>query len=360
MRCHRSGYILPLVLMIVAVLTSIATYMYYRGSAYASFVPLITSREKAKVLALGGVQLAIAQLSAVSPEKKQPTPAPTAQQPDVQKQTNGDSVEQPKKFLASLLPLINRWQEVKFERGRDKIDGRVSIYISCENGKLNLNELLARASQPIKGVVGAQPQPIFVTLAKSLNLTQEIFSGAMSWWAARKGVWINEVTELVEAKGFAPCAQHLFVEPKTEDAKETVAPVCLADLFTVWTEPVTLEPWLMSESLIRVLGGRVERAGFNADRRTAKDFEALLRDFKVRTNWKTEWDKVIKPLHAVTFAQVPVLIGMMINSEFNPTTFSIVSHARVADVTQRVCAIVCRAKQSSDAATFDVIKLYWL
>lgn len=59
----RDGYIMIFTLLVVAAATVVVTYVGHRGSFYIPFSHMILAREKAKMIALGGVQVAIAQLA---------------------------------------------------------------------------------------------------------------------------------------------------------------------------------------------------------------------------------------------------------------------------------------------------------
>src|SRR5438094_631949 len=65
----KQGYILILTVMIIAGITAIVTSIFNRGVVYVPFAHTMIAREKAKMLALGGVAVAQAQL-AYKKEKK--------------------------------------------------------------------------------------------------------------------------------------------------------------------------------------------------------------------------------------------------------------------------------------------------
>ena len=67
-KISHSGYIMPLTLVITSLSVMLATYITHRALVFNAFASLAIKREKAKELALAGVQIAISQL--VSPEEK--------------------------------------------------------------------------------------------------------------------------------------------------------------------------------------------------------------------------------------------------------------------------------------------------
>ena len=60
------GYIMIFTLLVVGAAMMIVTYVGHRGSFYLPFSHMTIAREKAKMLALGGVQVAIAQLCQIA------------------------------------------------------------------------------------------------------------------------------------------------------------------------------------------------------------------------------------------------------------------------------------------------------
>src|SRR6266436_4876110 len=107
------GYIMIFTLLVVGAAMMIVTYVGHRGSFYLPFSYMISAREKAKMLTLGGVQVAIAQLSQVDkPEKK-----------DEGKQAASPESD----FLLRILPTLNRWQEFDLKENVDGVDGQIKI-----------------------------------------------------------------------------------------------------------------------------------------------------------------------------------------------------------------------------------------
>ena len=62
-RHNQSGYILLLTLLMLSASVAIVTYIFVRGSTYTRFAQTMIDREKAKLMAFGGIQVAVAQLS---------------------------------------------------------------------------------------------------------------------------------------------------------------------------------------------------------------------------------------------------------------------------------------------------------
>src|SRR5204862_3504007 len=66
---EREGYILILTMMILAAMITVITHMFVRSTTYTPFMNTMINRQRAKQLAFGGIQVAIAQLA--RPDKQQ-------------------------------------------------------------------------------------------------------------------------------------------------------------------------------------------------------------------------------------------------------------------------------------------------
>src|SRR5579872_480092 len=125
----KTGYIMIFTLLIVGAAMMIVTYVGHRGSFYLPFSYMITAREKAKMLALGGVQVAIAQLALVDKSKEK-------------KEDEGKQSAPESDFLLRILPILNRWQDFDLKENVDGIDGQIKVCLMCEEGKINLNDII--------------------------------------------------------------------------------------------------------------------------------------------------------------------------------------------------------------------------
>ena len=72
-----NGYILIVTLLMIASMTAVGTYIFLRSTVFIPFMHTMYDREKAKVLAMGGLQIAIQQLSHFD-EAEQSTTTPQA------------------------------------------------------------------------------------------------------------------------------------------------------------------------------------------------------------------------------------------------------------------------------------------
>src|SRR5579871_261793 len=126
---QQSGYILMLTLMMLALMTFVATYLISKTTGYAPAMRMFVDRQKATMLALGGIQVALSQL-AVYPQSKEGEQAKSASK-------DQEAVT----LLKKIMPSLNRWQSFTLKKERDGVTGTLQLCITCEQGKLDINKL---------------------------------------------------------------------------------------------------------------------------------------------------------------------------------------------------------------------------
>ena len=166
---NADGYIMIFTLLIVGAAMMVVTYVGHRGSFYLPFSTMIAERAKAKALALGGIQVAIAQLSFVSQKNEQAKEASNAntnaQASGAGQQANSEEQE----FLSRILPSLNRWQEFGLTEEIDGIDGQIKICLMCEEGKINLNKIIDFTKGQLRGSEQSGWKAIMQELFKSME-----------------------------------------------------------------------------------------------------------------------------------------------------------------------------------------------
>jgi len=365
-KLNKSGYILVLTLMILSVLVVVVTSMFFNETAHSALTKTIVDREKAKMLALGGLQLAISKLTII-PDKKSKEQKEVKEQKE-KKETEPKGKEQAAeqknevKLLAKILPSLNRWQTVNLNEANDGINGTIKFSISSENGKININQLYDFSKHKFIGA-GATTQfnaQKFLTdiSAKIRDYAQkDIFRGLQQFLQNRKFP-LNDVTELLEIPEFAYFKDYVFYEPSSGEGKQK-RPIFLTDIFTTWTSSYKLQPWVLSDSVSDLFGLNRSQAGDMENRK--KLTEQGIKNFKPNIQWKTEWDKVLKPIYGREFNTLNKQIEFLFESQFGPKTFSVVSYGTVGDVTQRIFAIVeIVTSGNNEVAVVKIKKLYWI
>lgn len=361
---NRPGYIMVFTLLAVGAAMVVVTYVGHRSSYYFPFSKMIFEREKAKTLTLSGVQVAIAQL-AQAPDKKNEASSSksSASSPDdasVDKAQAGKKSSPEKEFLKRILPTLNRWQHFDLTEINDGIDGKISICLMCEEGKINLNRIIDFKKNTFQGgeksgwkmvmqeackaieriVKGGDLFPVFEKIAKEAKFP------------------FNDPTELLLKKEFNHFKDILFYQPPTTKKQDTIY---LTDIFTVWSSSDKLEPWLFSDSINGLLG--LPRVEVDDIKKRKEQVENWIKNFKEKSNWQQDWQTILVPVYGKELRTLPKNIDSMMSATFDPKYFSVRVQAKVGEITQQVYAVLERNKSAQgDNIEYDVVikKLYWM
>lgn len=347
----QAGYILVLTLMIVSISVILVAYVSNKAVTYVFLTKTAIDGEKAKALAYGGIQIAISQLMTASlkEEKKE--------QKDQEKKE--EEIWQ-KKLLKAIVPSLNQWQEFKLTEKTDNSDGVIKICISCEDGKININNLYDMKEKKLVPAMKNLLQKLGFERIEQGGQTYNLITSFENFFKERQ-YKIQDVTELLKNKEFDHFKERVFFEPpsmqgeKKEEEKKTY----LTDIFTVWNKKPTVEPWLLSHSLQLLLG--FKSGGLIEDKK--KMIEQLVEKFKVMTRWPEEWNEILAPLYGKEWNGVLDAMRPMMAPTFDPRVFSVLSYATVNAVTQRLLAIVERVSAPQDDRYqfhVKIRKVYWL
>jgi len=356
---NTKGYILILTLLITATATLVVTYIFNRGTVYVPFMQMMIDREKAKMIALGSIQIIASQLTYQEKEKTQST---------IKKQTKQIPNDNEKNLLTRILPTLNRWQIFQLKEHIEGIDAQLRICLMCEEGKVNLNQIYDFSQHKFHGQGKNQRdwkkilQEIFQRIEK-ITKGKDLFPSLEKFLRKQKYP-LNDVTDLLTIKSFAIFKNNLFYEPPSKLAKEQIQikhPLYLTDIFTISSRKAMLEPWLFSNSIDRLFG--LKQTNFGDVQQRKQMVNQWLKNFKKTTKWGQDWNTQLKPVYEKEFQSLPPGIDSIFSTIFEPKMFSILSYATVGNITQRLFTIVERIKSSQNGQTvYDVKirKLYWL
>ncbi len=364
---NKPGYIIVLTMLIISAAMLLITYMVNRGYYAVPEFTIAISRQKAKMLALSGVQIAAARLAGKPVDKKK---APDAAQPGQEKQSPLD--KRTVYFLEEVLPYLNRMQTFNLKEASDGIDGTIEIIITSEEGKINPNNFYDFKKKEFKGAkdkdggLKKQLETLLAGIVKQSG-TGNIVAALDKFYKA-EGQPIQEVTELLYIPEFEVFKDQLYFEP-SRSKKEVAAPqapqakmpVYLTDIFTVYNDQTHVDPWLLSNSLAAALGLKTTQAGDVQGRKEL--IKALEKNFKPYASWAQDWDKGINQWQGKPFAALPKGIEPLLSTTFEPRYFSVLSIGIYRKVEVRVLAILERVpKDGKEKMGVEVVvkKLYLL
>lgn len=370
-------------LSLITVLTHQLLRLVYVGT---HFDVAMVDREHAEMLALGGINLAMAQLRAEKPKEKDKKKE--KKNPEQEKKEKKKEFEA---FLTRVLPHLNRWQVFKLDKEIDGIDGELKICVTCENGKININEAFDFQKQEFK--------PIYKKFLSSLRFRGETpppkgEKGKPKKFSPSK--FLKELTEFLKTRnrkledisqlqsGIKTGISQLFYEPpqRTKKIKQAKPNVTLTfqDIFTIHTKTDKVEALFLSDSLSALLHCRRPRA-HDLELRKEK-FKKFIKNFDQKKDQNTaEYWKMVNPLYERKAKMKPETLKIF-SSTFEPTTYSVLSSGKVGNVEQRLLAVIelappekkiekkeeekeskkkeKKGKTKKQAPPFRIIRLYWI
>jgi len=364
----QSGYILIVTLMVISLSVVLVSYLFTRSSVYLPLSTTVIKREQAKMLALGGIQVAMSQVA--------------VKKSAVAKANGKDAGAREKRFLAQLLPVLNRWQGFKLTEKEEGLDAQLGVCLMCEDGKININEMYDFDTHTFlnegkaKGDYKKMMQELFGRIEKMVQ-GKDLYKAFEKFLKARQ-YKLNDVTELLTSKPFEIFKNNVFYEPPAQAAPAQAAPsqdapaqneiqkskerpLYLTDIFTVWSGVPTVEPWVLSDSVRGVLG--LTRVEYEKKESRKKEMSQLLKKFTVSTRWDTQWNALLQPLYGKDFAALPKGIAPLLSAKFEPMIFSVLSYGKVGDITQKVYALIERIPSSKDDDFLfgvTVKRIYWM
>lgn len=355
MRYNKPGFIMLMTFLMLTLGMMIGTQLYFKGTIYSSYVSIVKKREAAKELAQSGIQIALNQLALydkkIVPEKED---AQQAKKPEVRQ----------KDLLKTLLYVQNRWQTFQFNQEKDGLEGELKICITSEDGKIPLGALIDYQK---KEFIKKETAPtldgkkILEEIAQKMNSfvqDKDFFEGLIQFIKKRKTT-PTDITDLFLEKSFDELRDQIFYEPSQVSHNDEIEKekIYLADIFTLWTQEATVNPWLLSPSVQILL--QMQKST-QKEKMNIKQIDELLEKLKLK-NFKVEkeWDTYLKELYGKEYKSLAKEFAPLLSSKFEPRVFSVVCYGKVGEVIQKLVAIIERIF-SSDGEVFEVKKIYWL
>ncbi|MFA6527467.1 MAG: hypothetical protein WCT20_03525 [Candidatus Babeliales bacterium] len=357
-RSHGSIIVIALLMLsVIMLLTQQLIRNVYVGS---QFIQTMIERQQAEVLAIGGIKLAIAELT----------------------HNPGDQKSQ-KVFLSRVLPHLNRWQTFDLHEAIDGIDGQVKLCISAEDGKLNINEIFDFKKQEFK--------PDYDGRLKALEIHGTFKSGEIHTklleYLKKRQRKLDDITELSAVDGLnqIDVLYHPPTPPATKKDKEMANDIItLQDMFTTWTTNDKINVLWLSDALCAAIG--LDRPMANDAVRKQEDYKKIVTDLKpeMAQDWDAHW-KTLEPIYgSKPKPEAMNSLKNIFSKEFEPKVYSVLSYGKVGQAEQTLLVVVKLTKEekvdeesgSNDQADatqknktkssdkpkekFKILRLYWL
>ncbi len=373
----KPGSVILFSLMMIAIIVLLTQQMMRGVWVGSSFIQTMVDREHAEVLALSGINVAIAQLTCDERDKKEEkSEEKTTANAQDDKLSRGI-----KKMLGRVLPHINRWQELVLKEPIDGINGTIRICITRERGKININEAIDFKKMELK----KDYEALFKRLAMPGRIPiGEIGPRILTFFKERRRK-IDDISQLKGVSGFE--SLDIFYKPPEMPAKgkksEPNSDLALQDIFTIWSCTDKVDPLWLSDSLCAMFELRRPQAD---DAQKRKDrFAKFIQEFKkeMAGDWDSNW-KILDNLYDQKSKVIPDVKGLF-TKQFGPRVFSVLSCGRVGQVEQQLLAVIREedvkkkgAAKSQDASSnekqatpgsgqekeegkrFRIIRIYWL
>ncbi len=374
MKLHKASVVIY-TLMITSIIVLLSQQLIRGVFVGSNFIKTMVYRERAEMLALGGINVAIATLTYDEKEDDKQKSEDQAKAESTKEETEKE-FKGTKRFLANVLPYLNRWHNFELKEKIDGIDGLIRICITCEHGKININEAFDFKKMEFKKEYHA--------LLKDIELRGRLPAGEMvnritEFFKKRKRK-IDDISELQSISGLS--SLDIFYKPPVKAPKgkrsESNSSLCLQDVFTTWTSDDKLDLLLLSDALCAIIGLRRPVAD---DAQSRKErFEQFIGNFKkeMAKDWLTHW----KNLEQLYDQKPKILteIKDLFAKEFGPKVFSVLSCGKVGHVEQQVLAIIREeitqekagdkpkeatteqkdTQQQKAEKTLRIVRLYWL
>ncbi len=358
---NKRGSIIIIVMLVLSLIATVTMQLVRRTTVHTHFDKVVRNREKAKMLALGGLNLAIAQLT-------------TKPQEESRVERGKEKGEQPvvkerRAFLERVLPLLNTWQTFALDATEDGLAGELKLCLMSEDGKININKIFDYK----KGEFRKEYVPWLASLQIGEDNMRGEFAKNLAKFLADRGRPLDDISQLLNFDDLQTLP--LYYEPPKplKQGQEPNGALALSDLFTIHSNRRTVEPWLLSNGMCALFGLRQRSAG-DATRR-GDAFKKAAQGYKpgMGRNWQENFS-ILQHIYEKQPQALPRLQELF-SKEFDSTVFTVLSSGSVQAVEARLLAVLVKhtirpqkeqgeatkpTTQQRPTTTYRVAKLYWL
>lgn len=216
----NSASVLLFSLMIISIIIMMTEQMIRGVMVGAGFTKTMINREHAEMLALGGINIAIAQLTyekdETAKEKDEAKVESGVVKPESELGGDGQKITSQQRFVFNLISNLNRWQTFELDPKIDGIAGTVKICITSEHGKININNAFDFKKQEFKKE--------FISLLGGLEIPGKLkpgeFFNKISEFLKNREKKLYDVSELLNVPGLEGFNADIFYEPPSMHKKE--------------------------------------------------------------------------------------------------------------------------------------------
>lgn len=321
MRVEQRGYILALAVFIIAMGSILVTSLLQNAVGFDRLHKYRYKQQQARLLALSGIQIALAQLSNPVPfdEKKE------------------------QMFDQNLVPFLYVDQLQTFSVAQEGGVGEIGVLITSENGKINLNGLYDFEEKKFIVEKDNDKKKILSDIATGLqkHVSVENAQAQIEEQMRKRTTPFEDVSQLVV----------------TQAVPQALGKLDLKDIFTLATPAVGPNPLFIADALAQVL--ELDKQPLAKKERLA--IAKKVQELKGKVDWSKQWGELLKSLYKKEYAVLPEAIKKNLSEKIESTAFSVVSYGTVQDVTQKICVLV-QKNESRDTqhVLYSIKRLYWL
>ncbi|HAU30297.1 TPA: hypothetical protein DCW54_01545 [Candidatus Dependentiae bacterium] len=346
LRSNRPGFILMFTMMILAAGVVLVGAVALRVHNAIKEYRFLIARERSKIAALGGVELARTRLTHIDDKKKD------------------------EEARVWLLAHNDIWQTIPLPDAEENARDRIDMRIALEDGKIDLNAFFDPKKKVFVFGKTEEPNPFWDAVSRWVATSSpavgegEFFGFLKAALKERKEPLID-FTEIFSAPEFNKTYVSLFpTPPRDKEGQDAIIVSGLADLFVFapfFDEKQCMQPPFLSNALVNVL--ELKPLPQEKDQREQWAKEFVKKKLAQDVQWPTAWDQLLASTYGKKYQELTAKYSQITSlfcSAARESMVSVISYGFVGGVTQGVYAVL-RPYQSKDKMTaYVVTRLYWI
>lgn len=330
---NKPGFVLITTLFFLFLAAALVARLIIQVHAHRIVIAQAAKREQARQIAMDGIAL-IENVLAYD--------------------TNDAEIK--KERLTWLLSNLNRWVKVELPA---PAESELNFYLSCENGKINLNALYDQENKKFTNLT-EEPHKILFERIRTI-IPENTFIEKLGQELKKREDPLTDISDLFEGSLGSLQKTVLFEQlPFAQNESTAAFSAPLADIFTIGQVGgnITLNPFFLSRSMQKALELR-EMPSEKKER--AKIIDALVaQNAQWDKSWQLVWDKIMAPVVGKTVQQLPKEIVKIFDGASRALNISVLCYGKVGGVTQRVSALLYMHLDDKKQARTLVRKVYWI